>query len=168
MLFLYVHYTFGIVLPKLSVVLLLTAVLMLSVTVSTIPASNALIQRNYNYVNDNPLTVLTGDTKVCGDHLCAPGEWSKLQQHLAAVQLGNQTGSNTTSQVTSSWSWAYAQIGNQTGSNTAIPSTPKTSATTTTSGTQIASTVCTIVKNALSSANINSVTTHLVLSKLGC
>lgn len=145
MLFLYVHYTFRIVLPKLSVVLLLTAILMLSVAVSTIPASNALIQRNYNYVNDNPLTVLTGDTKVCGDHLCAPGEWSKLQQHLAAVQLGNQTGSNT-----------------------AIPSTPKTSATTTTSGTQIASTVCTIVKNALSSANINSVTTHLVLSKLGC
>ena len=145
MLFLYVHYTFRIVLPKLSVVLLLTSVLMLSVAVSTIPASNALIQRNYNYVNDNPLTVLTGDTKVCGDHLCAPGEWSKLQQHLAAVQIGNQTGGNTT-----------------------IPSTPKTSATTTTSGTQIASTVCTIVKNALSSANINSVTTHLVLSKLGC
>jgi hypothetical protein len=131
---------------KLSILLLTTAVMMVSVAVSTTPASDALIQRNYNYVNDNPLTVLTGDTKVCGDHLCAPGEWSKLQQHLAAVQIGNQTGVNTT-----------------------ISSTPKTSSTTTTSaGTQITSTVCTIVKNALSSANINSVTTHLVLSKLGC
>ncbi len=130
---------------KLSILLLTTAVLMVSVAVSTIPASNALIQRNYNYVNDNPLTVLTGDTKVCGDHLCSPGEWSKLQQHLAAVQMGNQTGVNT------------------------ISSTPKTLSTTTTSmGTQITSTVCTIVKNALSSANINSVTTQLVLSKLGC
>lgn len=81
---------------KLPVVLLLTAVLMASVAVTTIPASNALIQRDYSYLNDNHLTARTGNTKVCGDHLCAPGEWDKLQQELNAAQLGNQTRTNAT------------------------------------------------------------------------
>ncbi|MGI0102051.1 MAG: hypothetical protein ACREA7_05580 [Nitrosotalea sp.] len=81
---------------KLPVVLLLTAVLMASVAVSTIPASNALIQRDFSYLNDNHLTVLTGDTKVCGDHLCAPGEWSKMQASLSTAQTGNQSGTNAT------------------------------------------------------------------------
>jgi hypothetical protein len=81
---------------KLLVVLLLTAVLMASVAVSTIPASNALIQRDYSYLNDNHQTVLTGDTKVCGDHLCAPGEWDKLQANLTSAQLGNEAGKNAT------------------------------------------------------------------------
>ena len=81
---------------KLPVVLLLTAVLVASVAVSTIPASNALIQRDFSYLNDNHLTVRTGNTKVCGDHLCAPGEWDKLQQNLNAAQLGNVTKTNAT------------------------------------------------------------------------
>lgn len=85
---------------KLPVVLLLTAVLMASVAVSTIPASNALIQRDFSYLNDNHITVLTGDTKVCGDHLCAPGEWDKMQKSLAAAQIGNQTGGNATTTTT--------------------------------------------------------------------
>ncbi len=82
---------------KLPVVLLLTVVLMASVAVSTIPASHALIQRNFNYLNDQQITVRTGDTKVCGDHLCAPGEWDKMQQQIANAQFGNQTGKNGTS-----------------------------------------------------------------------
>ncbi len=82
---------------KLPVVLLLTAVLVASVAVSTIPASNALIQRDYSYLNDNHLTVRTGNTKVCGDHLCAPGEWDKLQSQINSAQLGNKTTSNATS-----------------------------------------------------------------------
>lgn len=81
---------------KLPVVLLLTAVLAASVAVSTIPASNALIQRDFSYLNDNHLTVRTGNTKVCGDHLCAPGEWDKLQESLNAAQVGNVTKPTTT------------------------------------------------------------------------
>ena len=73
---------------------------MASVAVSTIPVSNALIQRNFNYLNDQQITVRTGDTKVCGDHLCAPGEWDKLQQQLANAQIGNQTGKSTTPSTT--------------------------------------------------------------------
>ena len=85
---------------KLPVVLLLTAVLVASVAVSTIPASNALIQRDYSYLNDNHLTVRTGNTKVCGDHLCAPGEWDKLQASINSAQLGNGTKSTTTTTTT--------------------------------------------------------------------
>ena len=122
---------------KLPVVLLLTAVLMASVAVSTIPASNALIRRDYSYLNDNHLTVRTGNTKVCGDHLCAPGEWDKLQASLSNAQFGNETKSTTTT----------------------TPSAPTTST---------ASNMCTLVKNALASANADATITQTVLSKLGC
>lgn len=121
---------------KLQVVLLLTAVLMASVAVSTIPASNALIQRDYSYLNDNHQTVLTGNTKVCGDHMCAPGEWDKLQTNIASAQLGKQTGNATTT--------------------TAAPMTPS------------ASHLCTAVKAALASANVDTAMTSAILSKLGC
>lgn len=76
---------------KLPVVLLLTAVLVASVAVSTIPASHALTPRDFSYLNDNHLTVRTGNTMVCGDHLCAPGEWDKLQANINSAQLGNKT-----------------------------------------------------------------------------
>lgn len=125
---------------KLPVVLLLTSVLMVSIAVSAIPASNALIQRDFSYLNDNHKTVLTGDTTVCGDHICAPGEWDKLQASLAAAQMGNQTGRNQT--------------------HTAIvPMTTSGSAS---------SSLCGMVKNALSSANASPAITQSVLSGLGC
>lgn len=62
----------------------------MSVAGSFIPSSNALIQRDY-YLNDNPITASTGNTKVCGDHLCVPGEWKKLQDALNAAQLWHKT-----------------------------------------------------------------------------
>ena len=80
---------------KLPAVLLLTIVLIASATVSTIPVSHALIQRDFSYINDNHLTVRTGNTKVCGDHLCAPGEWDKLQEQLNAAQMSNKSVGNT-------------------------------------------------------------------------
>ncbi len=123
---------------KLPVVLLLTAVLVASVAVSTIPASNALIQRDYSYLNDNHLTVKTGNTKVCGDHLCAPGEWDKLQSSIYSAQLGK--GSNSTA-------------------------TPTAPAPITNSGT---SAMCTSIKAALASANAGATVTQQVLSALGC
>ncbi len=125
---------------KLPVVLLLTAVLMASVAVSTIPASNALIQRDFSILNDQRITVRYGDTKVCGDHLCAPGEWDKLQASLANAQFGNQTGgSNTT---------------------TTTPTTTHVASNT--------SSLCTMVKAALANANASPTITQTVLSQLGC
>lgn len=125
---------------KLPVVLSVTAILAISVAVSAIPASNALIQRDYSFLNDNRITVTTGNTKVCGDHLCAPGEWDKLQAQLASAQMGNQTGRNATS-------------------TTVQPITNPTSGT---------SSLCTMVKAALASANADPSITKNVLSQLGC
>ena len=59
-------------------------------TFTTITPANGLIARDFGYLNDNHLTVLTGNNKVCGDHTCAPGEWDKLQEMLASAQLGHQ------------------------------------------------------------------------------
>ncbi|MFZ1075913.1 MAG: hypothetical protein WAN47_00600 [Nitrosotalea sp.] len=123
---------------KLPVVLLLTAVLMASVAVSTIPASNALIQRDFSYLNDQQITVRYGDTKVCGDHLCAPGEWDKLQTSIANAQLGNQTGGKNATTTTMA---------------------PMASGT---------SSLCTMVKAALANANASPTITQTVLSQLGC
>jgi len=124
---------------KLPVVLSVTAILVISIAVSAIPA-NALIQRDYSFLNDNRVTVSTGNTKVCGDHLCAPGEWDKLQAQLSAAQMGNQTGRNATS-------------------TTVQPITNPTSGT---------SSLCTMVKSALASANADPTITKNVLSQLGC
>lgn len=123
---------------KLPVVLLLSAVLMASVAVSTIPASNALIQRDFSYLNDQQTTVRYGDTKVCGDHLCAPGEWDKLQTSISNAQFGNETsGKNATT-------------------TTMAPMSSGTSS------------LCTMVKAALANANASPTITQTVLSQLGC
>ena len=86
--------------------LLMVPLLTVSVasTFTTNPSANALISRDYSYLNDNHLTVLTGNTKVCGDHMCSPGEWNKLQESLTAAQLGHQAGNGTQSQMTPSMS----------------------------------------------------------------
>ncbi len=123
---------------KLPVVLLVAAVLMASVAVSTIPASKALIQRDFSYLNDNHLTVRTGNTKVCGDHLCAAGEWDKLQTSINSAQLGKGTQGTTPTTTTPSI---------------------------TNSG---SSAMCTSVKDALAGASVGPVKTQKVLSALGC
>ena len=78
-------------------VLFLSAILIFSVAGSTIPVSNGLlIQRNYAFLNDNQMTAMYGNTMVCGDHICKPGEWDQLQSKLLTAQLGNQAGRNVT------------------------------------------------------------------------
>jgi hypothetical protein len=71
---------------RLPVSLIVTSILILTVAGSSIPLSNALIQGDHTYLNDNPITASTGNTKVCGDHLCAPGEWEKLQDARSTAQ----------------------------------------------------------------------------------
>jgi hypothetical protein len=137
---LYAHPIAKTMSSKLPVVLLLTAVLMASVAVSAIPASNALIQRDFSFLNDQQITAGRGDTKVCGDHLCAPGEWDKLQASLNSAQLGKSNGTNTTNATTTA----------------AVPMTSGTSS------------LCMMVKTALASANADPTVSAAVLSKLGC
>jgi hypothetical protein len=70
--------------------LLIVPLLTVSVasTFSIISPANALTKRDYTYLNDNHLTARYGEIGVCGDHLCAPGEWDKLQASLTAAHGG--------------------------------------------------------------------------------
>lgn len=67
----------------------------LASTFTTIHPANALITRDFSYLNDQQKTVRYGETNVCGDHICAPGEWDQLQASIASAQLGNKTSSTT-------------------------------------------------------------------------
>lgn len=125
---------------KLPAVLFLTAVVIASVGASTLPA-NALIKRDYYYLNDQHLTARYGNTQVCGDHLCAPGEWEKLQASLTTAQLGHQGGRTTT------------------------PTTPPPTPSSTPA---VPASVCQSVKTILYGAGVPTATTAQVMAVLGC
>lgn len=78
----------------------LTVFLILSISCFPLQSSDALTQRDFSYLNDQRTTASNGNTKICGDHMCARGEWDKLQEFLAAEQRGhmitNATGQNQT------------------------------------------------------------------------
>ena len=76
-------------------VLFVTAVLMTSIAAVTIPAASALTSRS-NF-NDNHYTALfPGGPRICGDHICAPGEYDQMQQALAQAQMKGKTAPSTT------------------------------------------------------------------------
>lgn len=80
---------------KLMLALFVTAVLMTSIAAVTIPAASALTSRTS--FNDNHYTALyPGGPRICGDHICAPGEYDKMQQALAEAQMKGKTGSTST------------------------------------------------------------------------
>ncbi len=84
---------------KLMLALFVTAVLMTSIAAVTIPAASALTSRSS--FNDNHYTVLyPGGPRICGDHMCAPGEYDKMQQELAHAQMKGKTNSTATSTPT--------------------------------------------------------------------
>ena len=84
---------------KLMLALFVTAVLMTSIAAVTIPAASALTSRSS--FNDNHYTALyPGGPRICGDHICAPGEYDKMQQELAQAQMKGKTGSTAPSTPT--------------------------------------------------------------------
>src|SRR6266571_1228634 len=69
--------------------LFLIAILLVAATVIILlPAANALIARDD--FNDNHYTYRSlGGVKVCGEHLCKPGEWNQWIHKLMNHQLKN-------------------------------------------------------------------------------
>ena len=53
------------------------------------PSANALTKRDYFALDDQPLVARYGNSPVCGNHICGPGEQSKIQQELNQAQKGN-------------------------------------------------------------------------------
>src|SRR6185437_4129280 len=53
-----------------------------------VPSANALTKRDYFALDDQPLVARYGNSPVCGDHICGPGEQAKMQQELNQAQTG--------------------------------------------------------------------------------
>src|SRR3989475_6019138 len=70
-------------------ILLILPLLTISVvtTYMDIPSANALTKRDYGVLSDQHLTARFGNTVVCGDHLCGPGDFMKMQQSLNQEQI---------------------------------------------------------------------------------
>jgi hypothetical protein len=128
---------------KLMLALFVTAVLMTSIAAVTIPAASALTSRSS--FNDNHYTALyPGGPRICGDHICAPGEYDKMQQAISQAQMKGKTG-------------------------TTAPSTPTTMPSMNgTSTTMTAMSVCKTVKDTLTNAGTSSTVIAKVMADLGC
>lgn len=126
--------------------LLIMPLLTVTTIFTTVYPANALEKRDYTYLNDNHCTARfnCAGAQICGDHICAPGEWEKLQAKLTAAQLGHQGGRNATQAAV-------------------VPSTPTAPSTPT-----VSSSVCQSVKSILAGAGVSSTVMGKVMADLGC
>jgi hypothetical protein len=61
-----------------------------------VPSADALTSRSS--FNDNHYTALyPGGPRICGDHICAPGEYGKMQQALSQAQMHGKGGATVPS-----------------------------------------------------------------------
>ncbi len=135
---------------KLTLALFVTAVLMTSIVAVSIPAASALTSRTS--FNDNHYTALyPGGPRICGDHICAPGEFDKMQQELAKAQMKGKGGTKPTPPTTT-------------------PTPPTTTPSTNTNATtpMPSTSVCPTVKGILTNAGYTSTVIAKVMADLGC
>jgi hypothetical protein len=80
---------------KLIVLMFVTAILVSSFAASVLPAANALTTRTD--FNNRHTSASMGNSRVCGDHKCGPGEKTAYANKLAELQrvgagkIGNAT-----------------------------------------------------------------------------
>ncbi len=147
----------------------------------TTPIPNNLIKRDFSFNYNQHLTARTGNDVVCGDHICAPGEWTKLQENLNHAQIVNSGTNSTTTMTTSANSTSMSSSNSsmemptnsttqasmndtQIPSSSPVPSTPAPIPT----PPMIPSFVCTEVKADLGNSTISSNVTAKIMSDLGC
>jgi len=81
---------------KIALFLFTTAVLMASLVVMSIPVASALTPRTD--FNDNHTTARFGNSVVCGDHICAPGEHNRWIKMINDAQRSYAAGYATSGQ----------------------------------------------------------------------
>ncbi len=80
---------------KITLLLLTASVLLTSLLVVNLPQVNALEKRDFSIMDDSHTTASYGYSKVCGNHICAPGEhmqWVKAvwqSQKVGAGKVAN-------------------------------------------------------------------------------
>lgn len=131
---------------KLPLMVIIAAVLVGSFVILAVPQASALTKRDFSSgYNDNIATARLGNTQVCGDHMCAPGEWDKMISTLSAAQRGEQAGRNMTQTSSANMTVSAAQVPTSAPPN-----------------------VCDSVKSMLSSAGVSSSVVAKVMTDLGC
>jgi hypothetical protein len=129
----------------------------------TTPTPSNLEKRNYSYLDDQHLTARFGNSKVCGDHLCAPGEWSNLQQNLNHAQISHPANATKPAKVptqpitssTVSVNSTTIQSKNMT-LPTPIPAPPT-----------VSSSICATVKAVLGNSTASNIVAK-IMNDLGC
>jgi len=135
------------------------------VSAQTAPATNGLVKRDYSYANDQHLTARFGNDKVCGDHLCAPGEWTKLQENLNQAQIVHPSTNTTKVTPVSSNTTTMAPANNT--SQIQSPPVPPTPAPIPTPRIE-PSAICVAVKTVLANSTVPSTTITRIMADLGC
>lgn len=151
-----------------SIVMTLVVGQMAPVLAQSVPTSSNLVKRDYSYTDDQHLTARFGNSRVCGDHMCAPGEWTKLQESLNHAQISHTTNKTTTTSLPPS----VPSTPPETPTNSTVPipsnSTTPVPPVTGPSPTSAPSTVCVAVKAALGNSTVPANTVAKIMSDLGC
>src|SRR5690349_564996 len=113
---LYVHKVANSMSNKIAL-LFTTAVLLTSFVVVYIPLANALTTSTWN---DNHELARWGNSKVCGDHLCVPGEHDKWVKALNDAQRGYLTSHSKNAQHGET---VIQQLAQATGNTTVLSGT---------------------------------------------
>lgn len=141
---------------------------MAPVLAQTIPTSSNLVKRDFATTDDQHTTALYGNSKVCGDHMCAPGEWSKLKTSLNQAQIAHpavnpiktvSVSSNVTTTVSTNSTVPVPPVATPpvTPTPAPVPTPPSTP-----------SSVCVAVKAALGNSTVSAETVAKIMSDLGC
>lgn len=157
-----------LILSIASIVMTLVVGQMAPVFAQSVPTSSNLVKRDYSYNDDQHFAAGFGNTRVCGDHLCAPGEWTKLQENLNHAQISHAA--NTT-KTTPSLPPSVPVTPPTTPTNSTIPvpsnsTKPVTGPVPTPLSTP--SSVCVAVKAALGNSTVSASIVAKIMSDLGC
>lgn len=133
------------------------------VLAQTTTTTSNLVKRDYSYSNDQHLTARFGNDRVCGDHLCASGEWAKLQENLNQAQIVHSP-TNSTKSVSASSSTTITTNSTSQMQSQPVPPTPAPIPTPPAGP----STVCVKIKAVLESSAVSSTTVTRIMADLGC
>ena len=146
----------------------------------TTNAMDNLIKRDFSFGGNQHLTASSGNTVVCGDHICAPGEWTMLQDDInhnqivhSATNVANTVSTNSTVPIStnSTMSMSNNSTMKMTNSTSPIPppyQVPPPTPVPIPTPPSISPAMCSKVKADLANSTISLGVTAKILSDLGC
>jgi len=164
---------------KIIFVISIMAILTTSVLGQIIPASGyQLEKRDFSILHDQHLTVRTGNTMICGNHMCQPGEWNKLSENLNTAQIIHGSAKHfprTSSIPAQNYNSTYS-VSNPYAPQTSVPITTPTPTPPSTppiptpipTPSPVPYSVCQTVNATLTNSTISTNIIAKILAQLGC